>query len=546
MLLPTCLCAGDQRPERRAALGTLTSFAGADSTADAIKCGLPSISRALGGRGSVPQKVTDALNLVLARPVMHVSKTSGRFRVHYDTTGTDAAALLDPLGQRLVGSAHVFADSALSILGRVEEVEAGQLGYPAPQADGNLGGGPEYDVYIMELGNLYGYTTPDRSVPEGDTASTFITIDNDFRFVSPDQNKGLPALRVTIAHEYHHAVQIGRFGYWTQDVFFYEITSTWLEDVVYTEVNDYYNYLRASWGHFRNPDRPFFSGSDLIMYSRGIWGQFVTRRFGITAMRRCWELVRGARPALAIDRALGEYGSSLSAAIAEWTLWNYFTAQRSIPALYYEEGESFPLLTETPAGFVPPVREVPGSLAPLAARYYEVPLGGDTLCVVVANLDYPLALQNSNIVPYTLFLANSRLDEAYRPTATSLFMKLSVVSPPTWGLWSILRGDIRGGSGTVLSEGTAYPNPFRTDGTSFLLIPVDSPVPLSGTVNVFTAGMDRIRTFTTTSRAEVGRQVFSWDGRADDGPLANSGIYIVVVTTADRTITSKVAVLRAR
>ena len=94
-----------------------------------------------------------------------------------------------------------------------------------------------------------------------------------------------------------HAIQIGRYSYWYNDVYFYELSATWMEDVAYTEVNDYYNYLNASWGHFRNPHREFNSGSDLIMYSRGIWGQFIEKEFTIAMMRRTWEYTRSVATA---------------------------------------------------------------------------------------------------------------------------------------------------------------------------------------------------------------------------------------------------------
>jgi uncharacterized protein YjaZ len=39
-----------------------------------------------------------------------------------------------------------------------------------------------------------------------------MTIHKDFSFVTPDSNRGLRAMKVTVAHEYHHAIQLGNYG----------------------------------------------------------------------------------------------------------------------------------------------------------------------------------------------------------------------------------------------------------------------------------------------------------------------------------------------
>jgi len=75
-------------------------------------------------------------------------------------------------------------------------------------------------------------------IPERWTSD--IDIDNDF-IGSKYNAKGIQALRVTAAHEFHHAIQYG-YGWWGER-YPYELTSTWMEDVVYTDVNDYYQYL---------------------------------------------------------------------------------------------------------------------------------------------------------------------------------------------------------------------------------------------------------------------------------------------------------------
>ncbi len=227
-----------------------------------IKCGLPLIAF----HSEKKDAATGELSSMLFRPVTQKSILRGRFRVYYDTTGMHAPAMLDVDHQRVPNSSNAFADSVAAVANHVYDVETNPTGlaYPAPPADFGGGEGDEYDIYIQELDNLYGYTTPETQF-DGRKYTTFITIDNDFIFVSPDTNKGIPALKVTMAHEFHHAIQIGNYAYrGFDDIYYYEMTSVWMEDVVYTEVNDYYSYLRAGSGHFRNPDVPFTS-TELIM-----------------------------------------------------------------------------------------------------------------------------------------------------------------------------------------------------------------------------------------------------------------------------------------
>ena len=71
---------------------------------------------------------------------------------------------------------------------------------------------------------------------------SYLELDNDYTNPVYQQTKGTDALRVTIAHEFHHAVQ---FGYYqgTDGVWWQESTSTWMEEVAYPHIDDYLQYL---------------------------------------------------------------------------------------------------------------------------------------------------------------------------------------------------------------------------------------------------------------------------------------------------------------
>ena len=117
---------------------------------------------------------------------------------------------------------------------------------------------------------------------------------------------GHDALRVTIAHEFHHAVQFGYYqgndGIWWQ-----ESTSTWMEEVAYPEIDDYLQYLPSFLGV---PHRALNSGgrlgSDFHIYGTSIFSHFLDQRYNREVNRLIWEeLARRASARLEhFDRAL--------------------------------------------------------------------------------------------------------------------------------------------------------------------------------------------------------------------------------------------------
>lgn len=510
-----------------------------------IKCGLSAVTTAMGIRSAHGAILSGAAATMLTRPVLQTSIARSGYRVHFDTTGVNAPALLDGAGAAIPGSFRAYVDSVFASLVYVTPIETQGLGYGTLPPDDTLNGGPEYDVFVMELGSMYGYTTPDGAPPDGGTATTFMTIDNDFSFVHPPANRGIPALHVTLAHELHHALQIGNYGYWQNDIFFYEITSTWMEDVLYPAVNDYYEYLQASWGHFRAPERAFTS-NDLICYSRSIWGHYIAARYGREMMRTTWEQIRSVRPMAAIDRALRTRGYDAPAAFAEWTLWNHFTGARSDPSKYYPDGADYPLMAEIPVEYRPPSREITGSLAPFASRYYQLMRPPDTMTVIVANVDLAAATAQSAGKDYTFDFRASRPNDSYLPTPIGLYAHLGVATPVIWASWFVVGDTVRRNVDPAqFAEGRAFPNPFLPGTHARVAMPVDGADQVTGSVTIFSSGLDPVfASGTTTSSWYLDRQMFFWDGKRIDGSVVSSGVYVYVIDLGDRRVTGKIALVR--
>ena len=509
-----------------------------------LKCGLSLVAALEGKRASLSGEVQEKLQRLLMRVERQKSITAGRFTVHYDTSGLDAATMLDGSYQPIPGSANVYADSVAAIANRVYTAEVAELGYLAPPSDGPRGGGPAYDIYVENLG-FYGETIAEEpldSKPTGGRYITYMRIDNDFSFVRPEANKGLPGLRVTLAHEFHHMIQLGSYGYWGEDPFYYEITSTWMEDVVYPGVNDYLNYLKSSGGHFRNPDKAFNTANGLIEYSRAIWGHFIAARFGSDMMRAALNNVMTVRPLEAIDLALHAATpnpTTFKAEFAEWVLWNYYTGSRADSSTYYPSGAIYPEIVQLPAEFVPPSGMLTGSVEALSARYHQVFTPVDTVVIVQCNINRESAEGHSgSTFPYSITLSSSQVDGSYEPAGNMLFISPSVSDPTNWKTLKIVQGVA---SLTGIAEGTPYPNPFRPNGTSVLFIPAQAA---SGTLYIYSSSMDLIYSAAQTSVVKGGKSMFTWNGHAHDDNPAKSGIYVFVLSIPGKTITGKIALIR--
>ena len=119
-----------------------------------------------------------------------------------------------------------------------------ELGYLLPPSDGVLGGDEKLDVYFQEM-FPYGYVIPEGngSAPWNDSYG-YIVLNNDFLGFPPnDDPEGSQwgAAKATIAHEYHHLVQYAYDA--NEDRWSMELDAVYMEEIVFDESNDCYNYL---------------------------------------------------------------------------------------------------------------------------------------------------------------------------------------------------------------------------------------------------------------------------------------------------------------
>lgn len=205
---------------------------------------------------------------------------SGRFTIHYTTSGADAVPSL-AWAQTV---AQTFEDVAAAYLSRGWRLAPTVASAP-------------YDVYLRDLApqRIYGQTTSVQATPSAGFSNSFsslVEIDNDFAEAIYTGATGGPysptqSLQITAAHEYQHAIQYGYNFFF--DIWFAEATSTWHEDELYDAVNQLYNYIPA-W--FNNSTLPLDTTVSTLTgggYGRWIFNRFLSEQHGAAVIRSAWE-----------------------------------------------------------------------------------------------------------------------------------------------------------------------------------------------------------------------------------------------------------------
>ena len=337
-------------------------------------CGTATLMEAKQRFGELSPQTQRALSPALfARPVLQKSYAppSGRFRIHYDTTGSGAVrnAAIDVN----LNGVPDWVDTLGFVLDSLWNREVIQMGFRAPVRDSFYtpnGGDARFDVYLEELGGaILGYTAPDSAGGVlGNRATAFMVLDNDYIGIPgyDTETEQRQVMRVTAAHEFFHAIQFAYTVFGAEVVsgdvkpYWYEASAVWMEEQMYNEINDYVQYL-PFW--FDAPQLSFrsFSGNfggdpyrAFRPYAMGIYGHYLSKRFpnpsyGYSVVRRVWEqmaTVTGFNLFSALDAALAPMGYNFISSLQEFYRWNYFVGAK-VPlnapdTLYGAEAAAWP------------------------------------------------------------------------------------------------------------------------------------------------------------------------------------------------------------
>jgi hypothetical protein len=279
----------------------------------------------------LPRDVADEIRRLRARPICDEHVDTEHFRIHYDTSGIHeilSAAYLD--------SIEIAAEHSWACL-----IEG--LGFREPPPDGSDpdggGGSDHYDIYVQSLAGVYGYCTQSYTVPgtPQTDCTSYLVIDNDYAgFGYPD-----PAdpMKVTAAHEFGHACQNAHD--YTEETWYKECTSVWVEDYCYDDIDDYVQYLP----YFLNSPYRSLDWDDatgLRIYGSCVWNHWLAQYHEPACVVAMWYAAEGSAPTYSVfDIVLsGSYGSSLEEALGWFAVWNFFTGSRD-DGNHYEEGGSW-------------------------------------------------------------------------------------------------------------------------------------------------------------------------------------------------------------
>lgn len=220
------------------------------------------------------QKLADDTRKTLAKylekPVLAgervMTSTGGHFRIHYATSGADAP----PPADNNANSIPDWIETVAATFETVYTREITQMGYSVPPV-------APYNVYLQ---NMYYFGLTDSDILTGQSATSYITIENDFAEEGfqasipgndTPYNTSVKALQITAAHEFHHVIQFGINYYF--EPWYSEATSSWIEDEVYDTVNQLYSYADD---YFANTAASLNAGDG---YSRWIFNRSLFEQF---------------------------------------------------------------------------------------------------------------------------------------------------------------------------------------------------------------------------------------------------------------------------
>ena len=469
-------------------------------------------------------KITD----IMQRPSMDTSfvTPSGKFRIHYNKTGINAP------GYDLIEFANA-ADSAYNY-------EVNVLGYPPPPADNGEGGDDKYDIYIQhQYGQYYGNTTPDQQISTKDsTWTSYISLDNAFSVNDSYKTNGIDAAKVTIAHEFHHAIQIGNYiDRYDKDSFYYELTSTSMEQFVYKSIKDYLNSLNE---YFSNPSASFSSNSG---YDLAIWNLFLASQFdnpgvpdslrGKNIIRRTWRLMPKERALQTIAQAIDEAGSSFGKELNTFGQWTYFTGSRAENGKYFDDAAQFPLIKPL-MGLTfqnPPISLTVTTNAVSNNFLYFADKNNPTdtfLVAIISNSDIAGGIPSvPNQTSFDYKVSNQSFSGS-QEIGSGYYFQMQTPNPSIFSTSYIFNGNP-----TVITTGSidyVYPQPFKYSQNRILNFPASGETGSFGDVYIYDIGMQLVY----SSQARVtDKRVIQWNGICSNGKKLGTGVYIYVTKCGD-------------
>ena len=146
-----------------------------------------------------------------------------------------------------------------------------------------------YDIYVKNRSLYnYGVNIADMTIIDGEAAypnASYIIIDNEYEEGS-FYTSGINTMKLTLAHEFFHAIQRSYNFFSSENLYFWEMTATFIEDIIVPEGNDYIFWVDS---FFQNPNMNISSSDG---YSIALFGHYLKDEVAdgnIDIIREIWE-----------------------------------------------------------------------------------------------------------------------------------------------------------------------------------------------------------------------------------------------------------------
>ena len=507
-----------------------------------VKCGFVLVHSINTHFNSFSYEQQQILKPLIIRPVMQTSLVShsGFFRIHYDTTeinkpnyekDSDTSLHLSDqvLFTMYLDSVAIAADSAYYF-------EVNYLGYPAPPPDDTAGGDNKYDIYLLNLGgSYYGDTQFDGNL-------SYMEVNNNF---TGFPTLGIFAVRVTVAHEFHHSIQVGNYIYRDSDTWFHELTSTCMEHFVYPSIPDYVNYMFT---YFDNPQRSIARNNYTDGYDLAIWNFYMQKKFNYDIIKRQWQLMPQMRAIEAINQSITEKGASFSQVLNEFGIWVYFTNSRAKQGKYFDQAATYPSISFPISNSFqfPPYTSVNSFNYPVSNNFFNISIqlssGTDNLVPVITNTDYEAAVANTASTFNFQYLLYNYYVPGTDTISSKYYSKLTTSGSPWFN--SEILNDTWLGSTEIFNHDAdfAFPSPFNYS-YSVLYIPVDQNTSGEYNLNVYSIGMKLVYSSTVSLiKLDKVKPVIIWNGKDTNNRKLSSGVYIYAVKSGNNIKKGKIVI----
>ncbi len=244
------------------------------------------------------------------------------FVIHYTLHGQDTV----PPTDEDANAVPDYVDAVAEALEYAWQEEVERLGWRPPLSDRGEGGDTRFDVYLQDQVDLFGYVETHRGTVSHhpNLAYGYLGLDNDY--ATADFNgelAPLDAMRTTVAHELHHAIQA---AYDNHDPYewLYEASAVWIEDEVYPDIGDARSYLID---YMDAPDLcPLSVGrddQDVHWYGAWILLRYIAEHHGgPNTIRRLWETMAAEDGLTALEQTLAQQATTLPEVLVNFALAN--------------------------------------------------------------------------------------------------------------------------------------------------------------------------------------------------------------------------------